>query len=134
MRPHLEFYPEDAGRSLAGSNQAHRWLFDSNIVTPMIRQNGQDFYVFEPALLSDQSLCLPIRWFKRFGDIYAKACRIREEYHQKSLGWVFLEYDQFEVPASHFVGSFPYLVSSFEQRHFTDPRLVHGEDAYVGIV
>ncbi|KAI5982794.1 hypothetical protein F5J12DRAFT_908172 [Pisolithus orientalis] len=33
-------------------------------LTPMICLHGQDFFIFEPALLSNGQVCMPIRWFK----------------------------------------------------------------------
>ncbi|KAJ6618918.1 hypothetical protein B0H10DRAFT_1947133 [Mycena sp. CBHHK59/15] len=65
----LHFFPEDSGPSLSQAWQATRWLdeLDSDLTTPTIRIQKQDFYIHEPTLLSNGLLCMPIRWFKRGG-------------------------------------------------------------------
>lgn len=39
IRPHIRFYPEDAGSRLTETWQASRWLHElpSDILTPMVR-------------------------------------------------------------------------------------------------
>ena len=55
VRPLLEFYPEDTGKYLANANQGSQWLREMNadFTTPMICQDDQDFYIYEPTLLID---------------------------------------------------------------------------------
>ncbi|KIJ60407.1 hypothetical protein HYDPIDRAFT_177473 [Hydnomerulius pinastri MD-312] len=54
VRHGLHFYPEDSGKRLTDARQAERWLdeMDPAQLTPMVRLQNQDFFVFEPALLS----------------------------------------------------------------------------------
>ena len=65
VQPNLHFYPEDSGDHLSNAYQGRRWLYqlDPALLTPMIRQGGHDFYTFEPCLLSNKSVCIPIRFF-----------------------------------------------------------------------
>ncbi|KAG2750187.1 hypothetical protein P692DRAFT_201906126 [Suillus brevipes Sb2] len=67
VRPLLHFYPEDAGTVLNEARQAKRWLkeLDLELLTPVVRLHNQDFFVFEPALLSSGQACIPFRWFTR---------------------------------------------------------------------
>ncbi|KAI5982275.1 hypothetical protein F5J12DRAFT_908289 [Pisolithus orientalis] len=53
---------ENSGGQLNEAYQARRWLkeMDPTQLTPMIRLHGQDFFIFEPALLSNGQVCMPI--------------------------------------------------------------------------
>ncbi|KAL1674251.1 hypothetical protein EV122DRAFT_282209 [Schizophyllum commune] len=105
VRKHLQLYPEDAGRSLHECCQADRWLkeMDPHLLTQMIRlPNGKDFYVFEPAVLSDDSLCVPTRWFRKDGNLWARAWTMSV---WQSNGWVVDEWSERIVSASEFVVS-----------------------------
>ncbi|EGO30446.1 hypothetical protein SERLADRAFT_404610 [Serpula lacrymans var. lacrymans S7.9] len=55
----LKVYPEDSGTVSNEICQAHQWLYelDSNLTTPMYRIGSQDFYIHEPALLNDNTIC-----------------------------------------------------------------------------
>ena len=125
MRPLLKFYPEDAGKYLANANQGRRWLhdLDAKFTTPMIRQNEQDFYIYEPTLLIDQSLCIPIRWYKQLDRFVAKVWRMLL---RNNDGWIVMKYEIFDIQATDMMASFPYLLESFQQRNMLDPRKILG--------
>ncbi|KAE9383713.1 hypothetical protein BT96DRAFT_772206, partial [Gymnopus androsaceus JB14] len=55
VRPKLHFYPEDSGEHLSEARQAERWLHEApdDLLTPMARIRDQDYYIYEPAMLSD---------------------------------------------------------------------------------
>jgi hypothetical protein len=75
MFPELDFYPEEAKGPVTKINQGSKWLHevDHSLLTPMIRIPGLgDFYVDEAALLNDDLLFCPRRWFKRDGNLWAK--------------------------------------------------------------
>ncbi|KAG5652758.1 hypothetical protein H0H81_003845 [Sphagnurus paluster] len=74
IRKHLHFYPEDAGNNLSEAWQADRWKneLDSQLLTPMVRIHGQDFYTDEICLLHSGA-CMPRRWFMRDSKLFAKA-------------------------------------------------------------
>ncbi|KAF8803001.1 hypothetical protein BYT27DRAFT_7110917 [Phlegmacium glaucopus] len=63
----LHVYPEDAGPVLREAHQGSRWLDEmpSDQTTPMIRRPNGDYYIYEPALLTNGQCCIPIRWFVR---------------------------------------------------------------------
>ena len=129
VRPHLVFFPEDSGDNLLSAHQGRRWLSDLDpaLTSPMIRQSGQDFYIFEPAVLFDQTYCIPIRWFRRGKEYFAMAWRIHPVQHQSGLGWVVHEYEEFEIAACVLTVSFTYFIASFQRRGVPDPRIMLGE-------
>lgn len=100
---------------------------DPDLLTPMIRKGNQDFYTLEPIILSDQTYCIPTRWFRRADVVFARAWRIHPVQRNKGDGWIVHAYDDFEVPASQMVVSFPYFCDSFHQRHLPDPRNIVGK-------
>ncbi|KAH6880930.1 hypothetical protein BKA70DRAFT_1446935 [Coprinopsis sp. MPI-PUGE-AT-0042] len=75
VRPHLTFYPEDAGERLEGASQGERWLHNlpPGQTTPMHRIAGVDYYIYEPCMLHDGSFCIPTRWFVRGRTMMARA-------------------------------------------------------------
>ena len=92
----------------------------------MIRQMGQDFYIFEPAVLSDQSFCMPIRWFKRGQKLMAKAWRIHPVQQPTGFRWVVYKYEEFEVSACNSTVCLLYFIASFHQRGVLDPCVILG--------
>ncbi|KAK1231629.1 hypothetical protein PQX77_005252 [Marasmius sp. AFHP31] len=71
VRSNLSFYPESTGRYLGEARQADRWLneMDDDELTPMIRlgkgRAARDFFIFEPALLTDGTVWMPHRWLTK---------------------------------------------------------------------
>lgn len=108
VRHSLHFYPEDSGKRLTDARQAKRWLdeMDPAQLTPMVRLQNQDFFVFEPALLSSGQTCIPSRWFQRGGLFYAKAWSLRAVVNDSGSGWVVEEHNEIEVPQNDFLVSF----------------------------
>ncbi|KAJ7177170.1 hypothetical protein C8R46DRAFT_989326 [Mycena filopes] len=125
-RKNLHFFPEDTSPSLSQAWQAGRWLdeLESDLTTPMIRIGTQDFYIKEPTLLSDGSVCMPTRWFKRGGKTFARVWRMYES--SSTAGWVIQGDKEFEVPESDLLISFPLLVTSHLARRKADPRVIKG--------
>jgi hypothetical protein len=108
VRPLLQFYPEDAGMKLNEARQAKRWLeeLDPELLTPVVRLHNQDFFVFEPVLLSGGQVCMPFRWFMRCGKMYAKVWSLRPVARELDCGWVVQEFHSFDVPEEDFLVSF----------------------------
>jgi len=75
VRPHLRFYPEDAGKRVDEYWQASHWReeVDPDRLTPMAIIHEQRFFVYEPSLLLNGVVCMPTRWFVRNGKLVAKA-------------------------------------------------------------
>ena len=125
VRPLLEFY-KDAGKYLANANQGKQWLHDLDgaFTTPMIRQDGQDFYIYEPTLLIDQSLCMPMHWFKQLQRFVAKVWHMIPH---KNRGWVVLKYESSNIQAADMLASFLYLLKIYQQRNIPDTWRILGE-------
>ena len=104
-------------------------------MSQMVRQNGQDFYVFEPAMLANHILCIPHRWYTRSGVMRGRAWRMIETQNFYCNGWLISDSDSedLDIAVTDLVTSFPYLVSTFHVRGLLDPRNIIGEVArYVG--
>ncbi|KAJ7176536.1 hypothetical protein C8R46DRAFT_1213111 [Mycena filopes] len=129
VRDKLRFLPEDSGPSLSQAWQASRWLheLDSDLTTPMIRLNTQDYFIHEPALLSDGSVCMPTRWFERDNEIYARVWKMQGMANNAGVpGWVVNGQATYDVKSSNLLLSFPHFVSTHGQRQLPDPRIIHG--------
>lgn len=81
IRPHIRTYAENTFGYVAETFHAERWLHevDSNLAGPMVRApDGQDYYVFEPALAfltgaNEATPVFPTRWIEQDGEYWAKA-------------------------------------------------------------
>ncbi|KZV81638.1 hypothetical protein EXIGLDRAFT_628172, partial [Exidia glandulosa HHB12029] len=62
VSPHLHTLPEDAGQRAQEAWHAEQWMtrLPLDLATPMIRHNNLDYYVFEPAQLSSDTVCMPL--------------------------------------------------------------------------
>ncbi|KZV90434.1 hypothetical protein EXIGLDRAFT_649329, partial [Exidia glandulosa HHB12029] len=113
---HLEYLPCDGGGQVGNAAEANKWLreVDPSLATPMIRlRAAQDFYVFEPALLTDRTVCMPIRWFRRGSTRYAHAWSMIEHHTidtdtgVSAHGWGVCDYILKEVSEEQLHLSFP---------------------------
>ncbi|KAJ7919964.1 hypothetical protein B0H13DRAFT_2230810 [Mycena leptocephala] len=128
-RQNLHFYPEDTKPSLSQAWQARRWLdeLDPGLTTPMIRIGTQDFYIYEPTLLSDGTVCMPTRWFERSGKTWARAWKMHEfSPTDPASGWVVEGDKEIEIHESDLLISFPMFASTHESRRKADPRIIKG--------
>ncbi|KAF9487548.1 hypothetical protein BDN71DRAFT_1404584, partial [Pleurotus eryngii] len=113
--PHLSFYPEDAGQRLSKARQAARWLHEApgDQLTPMARIGSKDFYVYEPAMLTDGSVCMPSRWFLRGGTLFAKCWSLLPV---NGGSWRVVVHNDFKVLERQFLKCFPNLES--DRHHY----------------
>ncbi|KAJ7829889.1 hypothetical protein B0H14DRAFT_2593756 [Mycena olivaceomarginata] len=77
-QPHLSFYPEDSGPKLSEACQA---MLDSDV--------GE--------------FCIPIRWFARGEQFWAKCWRMVPVSTEKGSGWRVVKSDDYKVPAHCFL-------------------------------
>ncbi|KAK6997382.1 hypothetical protein R3P38DRAFT_3416225 [Favolaschia claudopus] len=110
VRPHLHFYPEDSGEKLSEARQGERWLHElpDEQTTPMVRISAQDYYIYEPAMLdsAEGEFCVPIRWFSRGGEFFAKCWRMVAISTDTVSGWRIIQTDDYEVSARRFLKNF----------------------------
>ncbi|THU90801.1 hypothetical protein K435DRAFT_830076 [Dendrothele bispora CBS 962.96] len=134
VRKHLHFYPEDGGPRLSETWQAEKWLreTDSSLLTPAVRKDSEEFYVLEPALLQDGTVCMPFRWFKRNGIHVARAWRMHMD--PADSGWHVQTFTELEVEESRFLLSFPSLALQANQLGYMHPSQIVGEEISPGEV
>jgi hypothetical protein len=94
VRPHLHFYPEDAGESVNEYWHARHWheVADPSLVTPMVVVNNTHFFVYEPIMLFNSRVVIPYRWFLRGGSITARAWPLRAVKRGNDMGWIVEEF------------------------------------------
>jgi hypothetical protein len=115
VRPYLRFFPEDAGKRLTEAWQGQRFLREMpfDLRSPMVRVGNRDFYIYEPASLSDGRVCMPIRWFTRLSDnnsneekLYAEVCEMEEHKTDLVHGYIVHEYRSSEISVDRLSLSF----------------------------
>lgn len=74
VRNKLHVIPEDSGPRISEVREAKRWLseLDPELTTPWMGIGKQDFYTFEPALATGDRFCVPVQWFEREKEVFAK--------------------------------------------------------------
>lgn len=108
VRPHLSFYPEDSGLTLSQARQASRWLHEipNEQTTPMARFSGQDYYIYEPAMLRNGNYCIPVRWFMRNKVLFAKCWELTAVVGEIQNGWRVIQTPGYEVSQQDFLKNF----------------------------
>ncbi|KAH6876645.1 hypothetical protein BKA70DRAFT_1128177 [Coprinopsis sp. MPI-PUGE-AT-0042] len=131
VREHLWFYPEDTGKRLEEARQGTRWLHEAphEYMTPMVRVGAQDFYTFEPAMLDQDTFCIPFRWFIRDNQMYGNCWRMTREGDGPNLppgeqGWRVWSDDTLVVAAQDLTMNFERLCSAHKTYHVPHPSLI----------
>ncbi|KAJ3963692.1 hypothetical protein EV361DRAFT_956725, partial [Lentinula raphanica] len=124
VRPHLSFYPEDCeSKNLSEARQFDRWLNEipDDELGPMARIQGDDYYIFEPAMFRDGSVYMPHRWFRRRGRLYARCWKLEEITREDSRkSWrVIKSNDKLEIDEDQFLKPFPVLLSDQQNGRYT---------------
>ena len=107
----------------------------SDQTTPMIRRGNGDFYIYEPALLSNGTCCIPIRWFVRKDKphdvFYAKTWPlevIQTEGDDRSvIGWRVRSDIKFEICEKDLVQNFPTLSECHSRYNIPHPSRLLGK-------
>ncbi|KAF8574169.1 hypothetical protein K439DRAFT_1316140, partial [Ramaria rubella] len=76
VRPHMVFYPEDAGGESSQAWHGEKWLrhVSDELLTPMVKHTGtgHHFYVWELMECLDGTYFIPKRWFiKKGGEMWS---------------------------------------------------------------
>ena len=108
VRPHLQFYPEDAGQTVNEYWHARHWREEMDLTKcmPMAIIRNQQFFVLKPCLLNDGQPCMPTHWFFRDKQLFAKAWTLCVVSQELESGWVVEEYNEIEVSGDQFLVSF----------------------------
>lgn len=128
VRPHLEFYPEDTGPALSEARQGWRWLheIDADQTTPMARIGIQDYFIYEPAMLTDGTCCVPVRWFMRNKVLFAKCWELDPITTDTGRAWRVIKRDTYKVSQDKFLKNFPDLQADAHMYSLPDPTQLKG--------
>lgn len=93
---------------MSEARHGRHWLrdMDADRLTPMARLQHQDYFVFEPALLTNGRVCMPTRWFTRGDSLHARAWAVQPVARDSGSGWRVDKFDEFEVSEAEFLVSF----------------------------
>jgi hypothetical protein len=128
VRPLLHFYPEDSGQTLEEARQASRWLHElqPEETSPMIRVKNTDYYIFEPTMLSDGSVCLPTSWFTRGDTFFAEALLMQNGMINQTKGWFVVEDREIEISQNELLKNFHQLGEDAERYNVPHPSVIFG--------
>lgn len=135
VRPHLSFYPEEKKKNVTDARQMHRWLHEApdDQLTPMARlgrsDGSQDYYIHEPAMLRNGTCCIPVRWFKIGTSLYAKCWRMEAIATDVGQGWRVVKCEDFVVPATDFLKTFPELGEDAVTYGLPHPSTIFGQSS-----
>jgi hypothetical protein len=132
VRPHLRFYPEDAGKSISEYWHAKHWheCADPDLVTPLAIINGRSFFVYEPCLLADGRAIMPYRWFVCGGSITAHAWPLCSVQHGDSTGWIVEEFETITISQDELLVPFGLWATSHLADGLPDARHIIGTLLY----
>ncbi|PLW43951.1 hypothetical protein PCASD_06497 [Puccinia coronata f. sp. avenae] len=83
VNPHLDFYPEEThGFNVYKSSQSKKWLKDlpHDLRVQMIEQNNKHYYIFEPTLLRNGHIVIPVFFYHNGPNLMAKCAVPRITY------------------------------------------------------
>lgn len=130
VRPHLSFYPEDSGPKLSEARQGQRWLKElpDTQTTPMLRIGKQDYFIHEPAMLSDGTCCIPTRWFLKNGEYFANCWQLDPVVSDEHSGWrVIIRTEAYVVPAADFLKNLPEFERDADHHGVPNPTSIIGQ-------
>jgi hypothetical protein len=129
VRPHLRFYPEDAGKHVSEYWHARHWHQDANPMrlTPMAVIGSQQFWTFEPCVLKTGAVVMPSRWFIRDQVMHAVAWTLQPYRSDGQVtGWIVEEYNNVVVSQSDFLLPFASWGASSITTSLPDPKRILG--------
>ncbi|KAF7982888.1 hypothetical protein HWV62_25136 [Athelia sp. TMB] len=133
VRKHMHFFGEDAGSCLKEAWQGSRWKDQVNASAsgPMVRHEGKDFFVNEPALVrwgprGKYQPVLPTRFFRRNGMDWAKVHLLRRHPAKDAMIVDARQGACTELPLTSFWASFPEFQADHGFLGWPDPSLVPG--------
>lgn len=105
---------------------------DPAYLTPMVRvikplHPPQDYFTLEPAMLADDSACIPYRWFIRNGKYHALAHKLELLVTEGVSGWVVREDQQTTVTEDTLKRSLPLFVDYAAQNGLPSPHSILGK-------
>jgi len=128
IRPHINLYPEDAGKTLSEARHAAKWLHElpAEDTTPMIRIGADDYYIHEPAMLQNGQVCIPVRWFTRGDVFYSKAWPMEQVVVEGVNGWCVREDLEMEISQDQLLKNFPHFDKDHSFYNIPHPSRIFG--------
>jgi hypothetical protein len=128
VRPHLHFYPEDAGKTLSEARHAAKWLHElpAEDTTPMIRIGADNYYIHEPAILQNGRPCVPVRWFTRGDTFHAKAWPMEQVNIEGIDGWCVREDLEMEISQERLLRNLSYFEKDHSFYNIPHPSRIFG--------
>lgn len=113
VRPNLSFYPEDSGKRVSEARQAERWLHEAPAeqLTPMARLGMKDFFIHEPAMTVNGTICMPVRWFTRQKKIHAKCWEMHPVHSELTSSWRVVVRNDYIISQDDLLKNWPELQS-----------------------
>jgi hypothetical protein len=82
VSPVIEYFPQEAdGKGVYNLSQSKKWLegFEPTSRAPMCRNNGRDWFLFEPVQLNTDEVVVPVFFFMRGTVMFAKC--VKPDFH-----------------------------------------------------
>ncbi|KAL1658102.1 hypothetical protein GGF50DRAFT_67939 [Schizophyllum commune] len=130
VRRHLHFLPEKVHGRVSEAWQASRWLdeLDPDFLTQNIRKRDdptQEFFIYEPALLRNGSVVMPVRWYIDNNTIYAKGWNMSPDPLKR--GWIVEEHSEVVFSEHDLDLSLPLFAERHGIYRMPSPRVIVGE-------
>ena len=93
----------------------------------MIRLVKDDYYIYEPTMLINNTFCIPTRWFVRGGVFHAKAWVLQPTVQVDEEGWVVREDLEIEVSQEDLLKNFPCFAADHRLYNIPHPSRILGE-------
>lgn len=108
---------------------------DNEQLTPMARlaaDGRQDYYIHKPAMLRNGTCCIPVRWFKKDNQLFAKCWKMDIVSSDMEQGWRIVKSDDFTVPHTQFLKTFPQFCDDASQYGLPHPSKILCKFFFVG--
>ncbi|KAI4519102.1 hypothetical protein K525DRAFT_149414, partial [Schizophyllum commune Loenen D] len=128
VRRHLHFLPEKVHGRVSEAWQASRWLdeLDPDFLTQNIRKRDdptQEFFIYEPALLRNGSVVMPVRWYIDNNTIYAKGWNMSPDPLKR--GWIVEEHSEVVFSEHDLDLSLPLFAERHGIYRMPSPRVIY---------
>ncbi|KZS87843.1 hypothetical protein SISNIDRAFT_386046, partial [Sistotremastrum niveocremeum HHB9708] len=136
VRPFLHFFPEETRKQVSEAWHGQKWRKDMqpDLLTPMIRVRGQDYFIFEPTLLTGNRYCMPIKWYRTEGsnEFWCKAySMVVEQLRPGEVAWSILEDHTLVFSETELLANAPLLLRNEPGRGIPKVDRIWGESFVV---
>jgi hypothetical protein len=92
----------------------------------MARLGPQDYFIHEATMLRNGECCIPVRWFTIGEVLFAKCWRMEPVASDVDQGWRVIQCDDYSVPHTAFLKTFPDLCEDADQHGLPHPSKLFG--------